>query len=163
MDGMKSGVKDVRRAAQILAGRVPGRLAPLAEVAYNFSWTWRRDGERIFRDIDDYRWRMCRQNPVRLLQEAPEESLERAAITPALVARAEAQRDALEADKARPLREAGGATPERPIAFFCAEFGLHRSLPIYSGGLGVLAGDILKEASDQGLPMVGVGLLYRQG
>jgi starch phosphorylase len=157
------GARDIRRAAQILASRVPGRLAPLAEVSYNFSWTWREGGEPLFRSIDPFRWRMCRQNPVRLLQEAPEESLERAAITPPLVARAEALRDALEADKARPLREAGDATAEHPVAFFCAEFGVHRSLPIYSGGLGVLAGDILKEASDRGLPMVGVGLLYRQG
>lgn len=162
-DPLGAGAKDIRRAAQILASRVPGRLAPLAEVAYNFSWTWRQDGEPVFRSIDGYRWRTCRQNPVRLLQEAPEESLERAAITPSLVERAEALRDALEADKARPLREAGSATAEHPVAFFCAEFGLHRSLPTYSGGLGVLAGDILKEASDRGLPMVGVGLLYRQG
>jgi starch phosphorylase len=163
VDPLSAGAKDIRRAAQILASRVPGRLAPLAEVAYNFSWTWRQDGEQVFRDIDTYRWRLCRQNPVRLLQEASEESLERAAITPALVRRAEALRDALEADKARPLRQAGDATAERPVAFFCAEFGVHRSMPIYSGGLGVLAGDILKQASDSRLPMVGVGLLYRQG
>jgi len=162
-DALGAGARDIRRAAQILASRVPGRLAPLAEVAYNFSWTWRRDGEPLFRSIDAYRWRTCRQNPVRLLQEAPEESLERAAITPSLVARAEALRDALEADKARPLRAAGSATAEHPVAFFCAEFGVHRSLPTYSGGLGVLAGDILKEASDHGLPMMGIGLLYRQG
>jgi len=162
-NGINSGAKDIRRAAQILASRVPGRLAPLAEVAYNFSWTWRRDGEQIFRAIDSYRWRMCRLNPVRLLQESPEEAMERAAMTPSLVARAEALRDALEEEKASPLREHGGATAEHPVAFFCAEFGVHRSLPIYSGGLGVLAGDILKEASDRRFPMVGVGLLYRQG
>jgi starch phosphorylase len=162
-DALSAGARDIRRAAQILASRVPGRLAPLAEVAYNFSWTWRQDGDPLFRSIDPYRWRACGQNPVRLLQEAPEESLERAALNPELVARAEALRDALEADKARPWRPAGQATAEHPVAFFCAEFGLHRSLPIYSGGLGCLAGDILKEASDRSLPMVGVGLLYRQG
>jgi starch phosphorylase len=125
-DPLSAGARDIRRAAQILASRVPGRLAPLAEVAYNFSWTWRHDGEPVFRSIDAYRWRLCRQNPVRLLQEAPEESLERAAMTPSLVARAEALRDALEADKGRPLREAGDATAEHPVAFFCAEFGVHR-------------------------------------
>ena len=162
-DPLSAGARDIRRAAQILASRVPGRLAPLAEVAYNFSWTWRSDGEPVFRSIDAYRWRLCRQNPVRLLQEAPEESLERAAMTPSLVARAEALRDAMEADKGRPLREAGDATAEHPVAFFCAEFGLHRSLPVYSGGLGVLAGDILKEASDRALPLMGIGLMYRQG
>jgi starch phosphorylase len=72
-------------------------------------------------------------------------------------------RNALEEELARPPRADGGASLEHPIAFFCAEFGLHRSLPIYAGGLGVLAGDILKEASDRALPMVGVGLMYRQG
>jgi starch phosphorylase len=98
-----------------------------------------------------------------MLQEAAEEWLERAAINPELVARAEALRDALEADKARALVDAGDATATHPAAFFCVEFGIHRSMPIYSGGLGVLAGDILKEASDRGSPMLGIGLLYRQG
>ena len=64
---------------------------------------------------------------------------------------------------ARPPTPAGPATPERPVSFFCAEYGIHASLPIYSGGLGALAGDILKEASDRALPLVAVGLLYRQG
>jgi starch phosphorylase len=68
----------------------------------------------------------------------------------------------LEVDLARPS-VAGRATPACPVAFLCAEFAVHRSLPIYAGGLGVLAGDILKEASDLALPMVGVGLFYRQG
>jgi len=162
-DGIRSGAKDVRRAAQVLARDIPARLAPLAGVAYNFFWVWHPDGERVFRTIDDHRWRLCRQNPVRFLQEAPEASLEQAAMDLSLVARGETLRDDLEKDLARPPREEGVATPERPIAFFCAEFGLHRSLPVYSGGLGVLAGDILKEASDQALPLVGIGLMYRQG
>jgi starch phosphorylase len=68
----------------------------------------------------------------------------------------------VQADLARPARE-GPIPADRPVAFFCAEFGVHRSLPIYSGGLGALAGDMLKEASDRAMPMVGVGLMYRQG
>ena len=162
-EGIRSGIKDVRRAAQALAREIPARLAPLARVAYNFHWVWQPDGERLFRAIDDYRWRLCRQNPVRFLDEASEESLERAASDLSLVRRAEALRNSLEEDLARPAIEDGVASMEHPIAFFCAEFGLHRSLPIYSGGLGVLAGDILKEASDRALPMIGVGLMYRQG
>lgn len=163
-EGIRSGARDLRRAAQALARFVPARLAPLAQVAYNFGWVWHPDGEQVFRDIDAYRWRLCRQNPVRFLVEARQEHLERAAMDPKIVARVEALRDALEEDAARPAREIGEAINTRhPIAFFCAEFGLHRCLPVYSGGLGVLAGDILKEASDQALPMVGVGLLYRQG
>ena len=162
-EGIRSGIKDVRRAAQALAREIPARLAPLARVAYNFHWVWHPDGERLFRAIDSYRWRLCRQNPVRFLDEASEESLERAASDLSLVRRAEALRNSLEEDLARPPLEDGVASMEHPIAFFCAEFGLHRSLPIYSGGLGVLAGDILKEASDRALPMIGVGLMYRQG
>ena len=162
-EGIRSGIKDIRRAAQALAREVPARLAPLARVAYNFHWVWHPDGERVFRAVDSYRWRLCRQNPVRFLQEASHESLEKAASDLSLVRRAEALRNSLEEELARPAREDGVASLEHPIAFFCAEFGVHRSLPIYSGGLGVLAGDILKEASDQALPMLGVGLMYRQG
>jgi starch phosphorylase len=162
--GIRSGIKDVRRAVQALARQIPARLAPLARCAYNFHWVWHPDGERIFRAVDSYRWRLCRQNPVRFLEEVSHESLEKAASDLLLVRRAEAMRDALEEELARPARADGGiASPERPIAFFCAEFGVHRCLPIYAGGLGVLAGDILKEASDRALPMVGVGLMYRQG
>ena len=78
-----------------------------------------------------------------------------------LLARAAALEDAFAADLGRP--SAGPIAPERPIAFFCAEYGVHHSLPVYSGGLGALAGDLVKEASDQALPLVAVGLLYRQG
>ena len=99
---------------------------------------------------------------MRLLQEAPAEALERAAADTALLERAAAVEAAVEADLARPPADVP-ATPDRPAAFFCAEYGVHRSLPIYSGGLGALAGDILKEASDRALPLVAVGLLYRQG
>ena len=159
---IQSGAKDVRRAAQALAADIPARLAPLARVAYNYSWVWNSDGEQVFRDIDPHRWRLCRQNPVRFLQEASEESMERAAGNLALVARVEALRDALELDLGRPP-SADGIDPAHPVAYFSAEFGLHRSMPIYSGGLGALAGDVIKEASDRALPMVGIGLLYRQG
>ena len=124
---------------------------------------WHPDGERVFRAVDSYRWRLCRQNPVRFLDEVSPASLERAASDLALVRRAEALRNSLEEELGRPARDVGVASSEHPIAFFCAEFGVHRSLPVYSGGLGVLAGDILKEASDRALPMVGVGLMYRQG
>lgn len=162
-EGIRSGIKDIRRAAQALAREIPARLAPLARVAYNFHWVWHPDGERVFRAVDSYRWRLCRQNPVRFLEEASEESLEKAASDLSLVKRVEAMRNSLEEELSRPAREDGIASLEHPIAFFCAEFGVHRSLPIYAGGLGVLAGDVLKEASDRALPMVGVGLMYRQG
>jgi starch phosphorylase len=157
----QAGAKDLRRAAQSLATGIPSRLAPLARVAYNYAWSWHLDGDHLFRDIDAYRWRLCGQNPVRFLQEVLPESLEKAALNPRIVDRVEALHDALEEEIDRP--PAAGFPPDRPVAFFCAEFGIHRSMPIYSGGLGCLAGDILKEASDRRVPMLGVGILYRQG
>lgn len=159
---IQSGARDVRRAAQALAAHIPARLAPLSRVAYNYSWVWNSDGDQVFRDIDPHRWRLCRQNPVRFLQEASEDALERAAGNLSLVARVEALRDALEVELTRPPSD-DGIPAEHPVAFFCAEFGVHRSMPVYSGGLGALAGDILKEASDRALPMVAIGILYRQG
>jgi starch phosphorylase len=159
---IQSGARDVRRAAQTLAARIPARLAPLSRVAYNYKWVWHSDGDQLFRDIDPHRWRISRQNPVRFLRETSEDALERAAGNLDLVARAEALREDLEIDLGRPPSD-DGIPPEHPVAFFCAEFGLHRSLPVYSGGLGALAGDIIKEASDRALPMVGIGILYRQG
>ena len=118
-------------------------------------------GKDVFRSIDEGRWELCGENPVRLLQEVSGEALARAAGDPALLARAAALEDAFAADLRRP--PAGAVAPERPIAFLCAEYGVHRSLPIYAGGLGALAGDLLKEASDRALPLVAVGLMYRQG
>lgn len=162
-EGIASGARDVRRAAQALARHLPTQLAPLARVAYNFSWVWHPDGEQLFRDIDAHRWRLAGSNVVRFLQEAPESALFRAAMDHSIVARAEALCEALERMLAHPTRGDGVASDERPIAFFCAEFGFHRSMPVYSGGLGVLAGDILKEASDRTLPLVGIGLMYRKG
>ena len=155
------GEDDVRAAVAALAKRLPEPLAPLAGVAYNYRWSWADDGAEVFASIDPERWRHVRANPVRLLTEAAPAGLEAAASHPELVERVTALADLVDEDQARP--PAPRTAPERPVAFLCAEFAVHASLPIYSGGLGVLAGDILKEASDQALPMVGVGLLYRTG
>jgi glycogen phosphorylase len=156
----RPGERDVERAREALAARLASSLAPFAWLAYNYAWSWSPRGRALFAEIDRYRWSMTRQNPVRLLQEAPTGSLARAAADPGLTARASEVRGQLRSELARPFA-LGSA--ERPIAFFCAEYGVHQSLPTYSGGLGVLAGDILKEGSDRALPMVGIGILYRQG
>ena len=148
------------RAADV-AGRLPEALAPLARIAYNYRWCWYPGGKEAFRSIDPERWELCGENPVRLLQEVSGEALGRAAGDRALLAGIASLEDAFAVDLAR--ASVGPVAPERPIAFFCAEYGVHRSLPIYSGGLGALAGDLLKEASDQALPLVAVGLMYRQG
>jgi glycogen phosphorylase len=155
------GDEDLARRAADLAGRLPDGLAPLARIAYNYRWCWYPDGKDVFAAIDDRRWVLCGENPVRLLQEASGEALARAAADPDLLARVGSLEEAFTADLRRPAL--GPVAPERPIAFLCAEYGVHQSLPIYSGGLGALAGDLLKEASDRALPMVAVGLLYRQG
>ena len=141
--------------------RLPDALAALARIAYNYRWCWYPGGKDVFRAINETRWELCGENPVRLLQEVSGEALARAAADPQLLARAASLEDTFTADLSRPA--VGPVAPERPIAFLCAEFGVHQSLPIYSGGLGALAGDVLKEASDRALPLVAVGLLYRQG
>ncbi len=159
---MAAGRADLERTARALAKPLPPPLGVLARLALNYRWSWLPDGPALFEAVDPARWELCGQNPVRLLQEAPAESLERAAADRALIARATAAEEALTADLARPTA-AGSPPPECPAAFFCAEYGVHASLPIYSGGLGALAGDLVKQASDDAMPLVAVGLLYRQG
>jgi glycogen phosphorylase len=158
-----TGSEDIQRAAAALVERVPPELVPLARAAYNLRWSWTPGGAETFAAIDPHRWQLSAENPIRLLTEAPTDALRRAARDPALPGRAAALEAEIEDDLARPAATAGPATPERPVAFFCAEYGIHASLPIYSGGLGALAGDILKEASDRALPFVAVGLMYHQG
>jgi starch phosphorylase len=160
---VRDGRDDLGRAAEALASRVPPALAVLARIAYDLRWSWTPGGPELFRDVDPARWELCGNNPVRLLEEAAADRLAAAAGDEALLSRAAALADALRADRARPAVAAGEATAERPVAFFCAEYGVHASLPVYSGGLGALAGDILKEAADRALPLVAVGLMYRQG
>jgi starch phosphorylase len=159
---VQAGQRDLERAADALASRLPPSLGVLARLAYNYRWSWAPDGPELFRAVDPPRWERCAENPVRLLQEASAEGIARAAADDELLARAAALEDAVAADLARAPVD-GPLTPEAPAAYLCAEYGVHRSLPIYSGGLGVLAGDVLKAASDLALPMVAVGVLYRQG
>jgi starch phosphorylase len=158
-----TGSEDIDRAAAALAERVPPELAPLARAAFNLRWSWTPGGPETFAALDPHRWRLSGENPIRVLTEAPLPALRSAARNADLVGRANDLEAAIQDDLERPAASAGPATPERPIAFFCAEYGIHASLPIYSGGLGALAGDILKEASDRALPFVAVGLLYHQG
>jgi starch phosphorylase len=155
------GHQELDRAAAGLASRLPEPLAVLARLAYNYRWAWTPGGPELFAAVDADRWRRCLENPVRLLQEAGTDALERAAGDAELLERAAGVEQVVQADLARPAT--GPTAPDGTIAYFSAEFGVHGSLPIYSGGLGALAGDILKEASDRALPLAAVGLLYRQG
>jgi starch phosphorylase len=156
------GVHDVRRAAEELAQRLPEPLGPLARLAYNYRWAWLPGGPELFASVDLERFEASRHNPVRLLQEASGPALRRAAGDAGLLERAVALEAEVQADLDRPTAD-GPWSASNPIAFLCAEYGVHVSLPVYSGGLGALAGDLLKEASDRALPLVAVGLMYRKG
>jgi starch phosphorylase len=154
------GDDDLAREAEELAAKLPDGLGPLAHLAFNYWWSWAPGGPELFGDVDPYRWAMRQENPLRLLLEAPADLLSRAAENADLMSRAERLHRALDAELAAP---ASVGSTDHPIAFLCAEYGVHGSLPTYGGGLGILAGDILKEASDLAMPFVAVGILYRQG
>jgi starch phosphorylase len=157
-----AGASDLAAAAAALRTCLPEPLGALAAIAYDYRWSWTPGGPELFGSIDKERWELCAGNPVRLLQEAHPERLAELAANAGFLARVASLEDAVHAKGAGPI-SAAGVTPERPVAFFCAEYAIHGSLPVYSGGLGVLAGDILKEASDRRLPLVAVGLMYRYG
>jgi starch phosphorylase len=159
---VRDGTADIQRAIADLAQRLPTPLATFARLAYNYRWSWLPGGPELFRAIDPARFEACSQNPVRLLQEASAATLARVAGDEALIERAATLEAALRADLDRPPAP-GAYDPDHPIAFFCAEYGVHVSLPVYSGGLGALAGDFVKQASDSAIPFVAVGLMYRQG
>ena len=145
-------------------------IAPAQEklwaIARNMWWSWDQDSTSLFRDLDPVRWRELNHNPISLLSEIPLSKLERRAGELVLHGRINYAyrrlQEYLQADRTWGGTHAGVLRP-RPVAYFSAEFGLHESLPIYSGGLGVLAGDHVKSASDLDIPLVGVGLFYGQG
>ncbi|MGO9754146.1 MAG: alpha-glucan family phosphorylase [Solirubrobacteraceae bacterium] len=159
---LDAGGDGVVIAARALAERLPAPLQALGELAYNYRWSWTPGGPELFEQLDPQRWELCSANPVRMLQEVSSTALERLADDEGFVERLSTVHRELQQDLARSFRECT-VSPEHPVAFFCAEYALHQSLPVYSGGLGVLAGDILKAASDLALPIVAVGLMYRYG
>jgi starch phosphorylase len=145
---------------------LPARIGRLWEFATNLSWTWDRDARAVFRRIDIQLWRRTRHNPVDLLLRISPDRLEKLAENPEFLARYDSVSATVNVEAGAEGTWFVRNYPEladRPIAYFCAEFGLHESVPIYSGGLGVLAGDHCKAASDLGVPLVGVGLLYARG
>lgn len=135
-------------------------------LARNLWWSWDHDAGSLFRDLDPSRWRELNQNPVSLLAEFPLARLESRAAELVLHSRINYAyrrlQEYLNADRTWGTRHAGVLRPS-PVAYFSAEFGIHESLPVYSGGLGVLAGDHIKSASDLAIPLVGIGLFYGQG
>jgi starch phosphorylase len=150
---------------------LPLPLRPLEQLSWNYWWSWSMDGPGIFRDLDPDLWEECEHNPRQLLARTTEYRLMQMATDPIYIERVRKLSDSYLEYIARPLTTQIGSgqidqsliNPQHPVAYFCAEFGVHNSLPLYSGGLGMLAGDHLKSASDLRLPLIGVGLLYRFG
>jgi glycogen phosphorylase len=147
------------------APAIPDRLNRLPELATDLWWTWNAKPRQVFRMLDYPLWRQTAHNPVLMLRLITPDLLARAAADPQFVAMYDDAIAALDAARSahdtwwkhRHPHERG------PVAYFSAEFALHQSLPIYAGGLGVLAGDHCKEASDLGIPLIGVGFMYPQG
>lgn len=145
--------------------RLPERLSHLLTIANNLSWAWNHDALDLFFRIDRELWHRTQQNPRRILGEVSQLRLEELAKDDSFLAHLDRVADAL--DKYTATSHWFDRNPQAPaglsVAYFSAEFGLHECLSIYSGGLGVLAGDHLKAASDLAVPLIGIGLLYREG
>ena len=145
---------------------LPPRMSRLNELAHDLWWSWNADARHAFRRLDYPLWRLTAHNPVRMLKLVSPETLEREMRDTEWLANYDRATARLDAARAAHNTWCEREYPEfagRTIAYFSAEFALHQSLPIYAGGLGVLAGDHCKEASDLGVPLVGIGLFYRHG
>ncbi|NEQ49854.1 MAG: alpha-glucan family phosphorylase [Leptolyngbya sp. SIO3F4] len=150
-----------------LSTKLPPPLKPLNQFIYNYWWSWTSERGSLFRVLAPDLWQDCQHNPVALMQTITPERLWQLAEDPNYLKRLQTLSSEfqtyLHRDHTWAQETAPSITPDNPVAYFCIEYGIHESLPLYCGGLGVLAGDHLKSASDLGLPMVGVGLLYHQG
>jgi starch phosphorylase len=155
-------VSEARTVGQFVAP-AHERLRALAQ---NLWWSWDNDTTALFREIDPVLWREVDHNPIALLRQIPLDKLEERASQLVLHSRINyayrRMQEYLRSTHTWAARHAG-VLWARPVAYFSAEFGLHESIPIYSGGLGILSGDHIKAASDLGIPLIGIGLFYDQG
>ncbi|MBI2830872.1 MAG: alpha-glucan family phosphorylase [Chloroflexi bacterium] len=146
--------------------RIPKRIGRLDELAYNLWWSWHNQARQLFRSLDFRLWRVTGHNPVKLLREVSPDVLRAAAGDPDFLALYDSVMAAFDDDMTTSATWLGSTNPglvKDVMAYFSMEFAIHSSLPMYAGGLGVLAGDICKEAGELGLPMVAVGFMYPQG
>ena len=151
--------------ADRLQWKMPSRISRLEELAYNLWWSWQTDARELFRNVDYVRWRVD-HNPVKELREVTPERLQQLAADPEFVALYDRVMASFDAGVRSGRTWFGTSFPDMldgPVAYFSMEFAIHNSLPIYAGGLGILAGDTCKEASGLGVPLVGVGFMYPQG
>ncbi len=159
---MTAAMPHVRSKVSVL----PPRLEGLGALATNLSWSWNREARDLLRNIDPPLWREVRHNPIALLREVSPSRLTRLAQDAHFLAEYDRVMEWMASDRHHERTWFARRYPGllgRPVAYFCAEFGLHNSVPIYSGGLGILAGDHCKTASDLGIPFVGIGLSYMKG
>lgn len=154
------------RVKQLLVmPKLPESIRPLNKLARNLWYSWNWDAVKLFIRLDPDLWEACCQNPVEMLSRLPQSTLQKVAANEAFVVTMERAYEKLKTyqDHKKWFAYKYPEHESNPIAYFSLEYGLDTGLPVYSGGLGVLSGDTLKSASDIGLPMVAVGLLYRYG
>lgn len=146
---------------------IPENLRALDTLSWNYWWCWQSEGASLFQDLDPELWEKVEQNPRRMLRQISNLRLLQKANDPHYVNRLNRMAGEFQEYLSTGVKnfssESRTISTENPVAYFCAEYGVHNSLPIYSGGLGILAGDHVKSASDLGVPLVGVGLMYRYG
>lgn len=142
---------------------LPKGLEFLNALSSNFYWCWDNDCVSLFRSIDPALWDQCEQNPLQLLDRVNPLRLWQKAEDPGFLTALDELKNRFENYLSQEPASANEISSSNPIAYFCAEYGIHNSLPIYSGGLGILAGDHLKSASDLNFPLVAIGLFYRYG
>ena len=144
--------------------KLPERIDRLDELAYNLWWSWHPEARNLFRKLDHPLWSESNHNPVKQLREISEQTLQSAASDEHFIRSYDAVMAAFDAEMASVGNRIDSGNDHLPlVAFFSMEFAIHQSLPMYAGGLGILAGDICKEASDLGLPVVALGFMYPQG
>lgn len=144
---------------------LPERIRGIERLSYNLWWSWHRPARELFPAISLQAWRESEYNPLRMLALLPQELLDSVASDPEFLESYDAVMDEFDASLASHTGwfTAEHGAPRAPLAYFSAEYAFHHSLPLYAGGLGVLAGDYIKECSDLAVPVVGVGLIYASG
>ena len=148
------------------SSELPPRIDRLGELANNLWWSWHPQARSVFRTLDYQLWKLSGHNPVRELHQASGDTLQSAATDPGFLGLYDSVMSAFDSEMTNDDTWFAANYPDwrhGPVAYFSMEYAIHNSLPIYAGGLGVLAGDVCKEASDLGLPLVAVGFMYPKG